>query len=91
MAPEFGVRASPYDFSSYPGDNRYPDTVAQCRIRCGIDFVNPFPEKMAEKAAEKAFGQLTADFLKKFNKGKAAYDVAHCLDKCNDQFPVCRR
>jgi RHS repeat-associated protein len=74
-----------------PPDTRPGDTITLCRLRCSVEFFNPLPDMASEKGAEKALGEVAAQFVKKFNKGKAAYDLGKCLHECQEQFQSCER
>lgn len=67
------------------------DHIIYCRLRCAHDFINPVPDMITEGAAEKVFGELPAEFVKKFNKIKGAYDLAACLNECQENFKPCEQ
>jgi RHS repeat-associated protein len=77
-----------YQYIQQPGFDPYrplppaPNPMIECRISCTVDFLNPLPNMATEYAAQKALGELAAEYLKKFNKAKGAYDLGQCLNSC---------
>jgi len=60
------------------------DKVGACKLYCGLGLINPLPDKVSEYVVEKAFGQLTVEIFKRFNKLKSVYGFGDCLKKCEE-------
>ena len=79
-----GLGGLPIKWPSSVSEPSDYDPTGSCRIKCGIDFVNPIPNGIIGNLVQSNYGELAGDVTRKITKVTGAYDLASCLRKCNE-------